>query len=200
MVYINTKALSRRASLQVVLAGLGVIALAHSAFANANLDRPLVTVWKTPSCGCRKDWVVHLRKEGFEVVTNDVNDTAPIRQKLGLPTKFDSCHTAQVGGYVLEGHVPASEVKRLLREKPAAIGLAVPDMPVGSPGMEMNGEMLGLRDAFDVVLVTKDGGSRVYKFYGAKAAAKNTFRSDCSNSSIWTCIGPITPRSERQVL
>lgn len=177
MVYINTKALSRRASLQLVLAGLGVTVLVHPVFAKANQDLPLVTVWKTATCGCCKDWVLHLRREGFEVVTNDVNDTAPIREKLGLPVKFGSCHTAQAGGYVLEGHVPASEVKRLLLEKPAAIGLAVPGMPVGSPGMEMNGEMLGVRDAFDVVLVTKDGGSRVYKSYGAKADAKKTFKS-----------------------
>jgi hypothetical protein len=105
---------------------------------------------------------IHLRKEGFNVVTNDVNDTAPIRQKLGLPAKFGSCHTAQVGGYVLEGHVPAQEVKRLLREKPAAIGLAVPGMPVGSPGMEVKGEMLGVRDVYDVLLATADGNSRVY--------------------------------------
>ena len=170
----NTKSMSRRASLQVVLTGLAVASLGHPAFAKATHDLPPVSVWKTATCGCCKDWVLHLRKQGFEVITNDVNDTAPIRQKLGLPLKFASCHTAQVGGYVLEGHVPAFEVKRLLLEKPVAIGLAVPGMPVGSPGMEMRGEILGVRDAFDVVLVTKNGGSRVYKSYGAKAAAKNT--------------------------
>ena len=118
-----------------------------------------------------------MRKEGFNVVTNDVPDTAPIRQKLGLPAKFGSCHTAQVGGYVIEGHVPASEVKRLLRKKPAAIGLAVPGMPIGSPGMEMKGEMLGVRDAFDVVLVTRDGNSRVYESYAAKTAIKPSVKS-----------------------
>jgi len=118
-----------------------------------------------------------LRKEGFHVVTNDVSDTVPVRQKLGLPAKFGSCHTAQVSGYVLEGHVPAREVKRLLRENPVAIGLAVPGMPVGSPGMEMPGEMLGVRDAYDVLLVTPDGSSRVYESYGAKAATKSRFKS-----------------------
>lgn len=143
----------------------------------AAIQLETVTVWKTPTCGCCKDWVIHLRKEGFNVVANDVPDTAPIRQKLGLPAKFGSCHTAQVGGYVIEGHVPASEVKRLLREKPAAIGLAVPGMPVGSPGMEMKGDMLGVRDAYDVMLVTRDGSSRVYKSYAANAATKSRVKS-----------------------
>jgi hypothetical protein len=91
---------------------------------------------------------------------------------LGLPAKFGSCHTAQVGGYVIEGHVPAREVKRLLREKPVAVGLAVPGMPIGSPGMEMRGEMAGARDTFDVVLVARDGSSRVYESYTAKPANK----------------------------
>lgn len=156
---------------------LGAATLGYSKFGNANSPTEVVTVWKTPSCGCCKEWVIHLRKEGFNVVTNDVPDTAPIRQKLGLPAKFGSCHTAQVGGYVLEGHVPAREVKRLLREKPTALGLAVPGMPVGSPGMEMPGDMQGVRDAFDVVLVTRDGNSRVYAAYAANAATKSSVKS-----------------------
>ncbi len=168
---------SRRRFVQTSLSLLAVTALGYSRVGMAAILPETVTVWKTPTCGCCKDWVIHLRKEGFNVVTNDVNDTAPIRQKLGLPAKFGSCHTAQVGGYVLEGHVPAQEVKRLLREKPAAIGLAVPGMPVGSPGMEMPGEMPGVRDAFDVVLVTRDGSSRVYESYSAKAATKSGGKS-----------------------
>jgi hypothetical protein len=175
--YPPTKILTRRTTLKAVLTTLGAAAIGYSKSGNANSPGEVVTVWKTPSCGCCKDWVIHLRKEGFSVVTNDVNDTAPVRQKLGLPAKLGSCHTAQVGGYVLEGHVPAREVKRLLREKPAAIGLAVPGMPVGSPGMEMPGEMQGVRDAFDVVLVTRDGSSRVYASYSAKAATKSSSKS-----------------------
>ena len=173
----HTRLGTRRNTLRVLLTTLGAATLGYSKFGSASSPAEVVTVWKTPSCGCCKDWVIHLRKEGFNVVTNDVNDTAPIRQKLGLPAKFGSCHTAQVGGYVLEGHVPAQEVKRLLREKPVAIGLAVPGMPVGSPGMEMPGEMLGVRDAFDVLLVTADGNSRVYESYAAKAATKPRVKS-----------------------
>lgn len=172
-----TRPASRRKFVQTSLSLLAITALGYSKVGMAAIQPDTVTVWKTPTCGCCKDWVIHLRKEGFNVVTNDVNDTAPVRQKLGLPAKFGSCHTAQVGGYVLEGHVPAQEVKRLLREKPAAIGLAVPGMPVGSPGMEMKGEMLGVRDAFNVLLVTTDGNSRVYESYSAKTATKSSVKS-----------------------
>ena len=168
---------NRRRFVRTSLSLLAITALGYPLMSTAAIQPETVTVWKTPSCGCCKDWVIHLRKEGFNVVTNDVPDTAPIRQKLGLPAKFGSCHTALVGGYVIEGHVPAKEVIRLLREKPAAIGLAVPGMPVGSPGMEMPGEMQGVRDAFDVVLVTRDGSSRVYESYTAKTATKSRVKS-----------------------
>lgn len=168
---------TRRTFMQSALGLLSVSTLAYAQPGITATQLEKVTVWKTPTCGCCKDWVIHLRNEGFNVVTNDVNDTAPIREKLGLPAKFGSCHTALVGGYVLEGHVPAQEVKRLLRERPAAIGLAVPGMPVGSPGMEMRGEMSGVRDAYDVVLVTKDGSSRVYQSYTAKAANRSSSKS-----------------------
>ena len=173
----STRPASRRKFMQTSLSVLAICALSYPQIGMAAIQPESVTVWKTPSCGCCKEWVIHLRKEGFNVVTNDVPDTAPMRQKLGLPAKFGSCHTALVGGYVIEGHVPAKEVIRLLREKPVAIGLAVPGMPVGSPGMEMPGAMLGVRDAFDVVLVTKDGSSRVYKSYAAKTATKSRVKS-----------------------
>ncbi len=173
----STKQASRRRFIRSSFSVLATAAFGYSHVATAAIQPESVTVWKTPTCGCCKDWVIHMRKEGFNVVANDVADTAPIRQKLGLPAKFGSCHTAQAGGYVIEGHVPASEVKRLMREKPAAIGLAVPGMPVGSPGMEMRGEMLGVRDAFDVVLVTADGSSRVYQSYAAKTATKSRVKS-----------------------
>ncbi len=122
-----------------------------------------IEVWKDPNCGCCKQWVAHLQKNGFQVTTHDVADTAPFRQKLDLPAKFGACHSARVASYALEGHVPAQDIRRLLREKPAARGLAVPGMPVGSPGMEMG----NARDAYDVLLVLSDGNSRVYRSYPA---------------------------------
>jgi hypothetical protein len=164
---------ARRLVLQLPLAALGAWALAHPLVALAAPNPEQVTVWKTPNCGCCKDWVAHLQSNGFQVVTHDVPDTAPMRQKLGLPAKYGSCHTAQLGGYVLEGHVPASEVRRLLREKPKAIGLAVPGMPVGSPGMGMGDR----RDAYDVLLVLADGSSRVYQTYTAQSSAKPLTKS-----------------------
>ena len=146
-----------------------LVLAAMSAFAGpvlAAAARTQITVWKTPNCGCCKDWVKHLEANGFDAVTHDVKETASKRQALGLAEKYGSCHTATVNGYVLEGHVPARDIQRLLREKPSAIGLAVPGMPVGSPGMDMGTGA----DAFDVVLVLKDGSSRVFQSYAAKAA------------------------------
>jgi hypothetical protein len=124
---------------------------------------PMVEIWKDPNCGCCQDWVKHLNASGFATrVHDDGNDTA--RARLGVPAKLGSCHTGMVGGYALEGHVPAREVHRLLREKPKAIGLAVPGMPVGSPGMD--GAIYGdRRDPYDVLLVLADGASRVYQSY-----------------------------------
>ena len=126
--------------------------------------RPLVEVWKSPSCGCCKDWVSHLEREGFAVKVTEVNDTPGMRARLGMPQRYGSCHTARVQGYLLEGHVPAREVHRLLKEKPVAIGLAVPAMPVGSPGMD-GPEYGGRKDPYDVLLVQRDGGARVYQAY-----------------------------------
>jgi hypothetical protein len=98
----------------------------------AQTAKPQVEVWKDPSCGCCKDWIAHMQSSGFAVKSYDSGNTAA-RARLGLPQRLGSCHTALVGGYVVEGHVPASDVKRLLKERPKALGLAVPGMPVGSP-------------------------------------------------------------------
>ena len=95
-----------------------------------------VDVYKSPYCGCCEKWVEHLQQAGFAVRTHDVNDVPAARQRLGMPERLGSCHTAKVAGYVVEGHVPADDIQRLLKEKPKAIGLAVPSMPPGSPGME----------------------------------------------------------------
>ena len=128
--------------------------------------RPRLEVWKTASCGCCKDWVKHVQAAGFEVKAHDVSDDAKRqkRQQLGLPEAFGSCHTALVDGYVVEGHVPAREIGRLLKERPQAVGLTVTGMPVGSPGMD--GPEYGTRrDKFAVVLVQRDGRQSVYQNY-----------------------------------
>ncbi|MBE7417950.1 MAG: DUF411 domain-containing protein [Ideonella sp.] len=126
-------------------------------------EPPPVEVWKGPSCGCCKDWVHHLEANGFRVRSHD-SGNSDARAALGMPLRYGSCHTARVGGYTIEGHVPAREIRRLLAEKPAAVGLAVPAMPVGSPGMD-GPEYGGRRDPYDVLLVQKDGRSNVYQSY-----------------------------------
>lgn len=116
-----------------------------------------VTVYKSPTCGCCKQWVTHLRDHGFTVKATDVSDVDPYKRKHGLPRRLGSCHTALVDGYVIEGHVPADDIKRLLTERPNVKGLAVPGMPMGSPGME------GPRkDPYAVLSFDAQGNSRVY--------------------------------------
>jgi hypothetical protein len=123
------------------------------------LSQVQAEVWKTPSCGCCKAWVKHLQDNGFRVLAHDVPDTAPKRAELGMPAKLASCHTARIGNYTVEGHVPATDIKRLLTESRHAIGLAVPGMPIGSPGMEQGSQ----RDKFDVLLVLHDGATSVFQ-------------------------------------
>ncbi len=120
-----------------------------------------VQVFKSPSCGCCGSWVEHMRSAGFTVKVTEVDDTTAARKRLGLPDRYGSCHTATVGGYVLEGHVPAAEVKRLLASKPKAIGLAVPGMPPSAPGMDVPGR----KDPYDVLLIGPEGQSSVFATY-----------------------------------
>jgi hypothetical protein len=120
-------------------------------------------VWKSPTCGCCKDWITHLEANGFRVKVHDVGNTAA-RARLKIAAKLGSCHTALVGGYAIEGHVPAADIQRLLKERPDAIGLAVPGMPHGSPGMD--GPAYGNRqDPYDVLLIAQDGSTRVFSSY-----------------------------------
>ncbi|WP_428853040.1 DUF411 domain-containing protein [Imbroritus primus] len=154
----------RRTLLQFLAASATVVAI--PAFAQKAASLPVIDVYKSPSCGCCGAWIEHLQKNGFTVRAHNVDDTSTMRQKLRMPEKFGSCHTAKVGNYVLEGHVPASEVKRLLAERPAALGLAVPAMPVGSPGMEVAS---GRVDPYDVLLVQADGKSSVYRSYKGRS-------------------------------
>src|SRR4029079_6970135 len=109
-------------------------------------------------------WVDHLKSSGFQVTVKNVESTAQYQEKFGVPQKMGSCHTAVVDGYTIEGHVPASEIQRLLKERPKAKGLAVPGMPMGAPGMEA-GEH---RNAYSVILFQEDGKTSVYANYPAK--------------------------------
>jgi len=129
----------------------------------AQTARATVEVWKGPTCGCCREWIRHIEASGFQVQSHD-NGNTEIRARLGMPVKYGSCHTARVGGYVLEGHVPARDIRRLLQEKPRAIGLAVPGMPVGSPGMD-GPEYQGRKDAYQVLLVARDGTTMPYQAY-----------------------------------
>lgn len=143
---------------------LGMAALGATSFAVAAKPSAIpVEVWKDPNCGCCKDWIAHMEKNGFAVTVKDQGNNAA-RARLGMPQKFGSCHTAVVQGYVIEGHVPASDIQRLLKEKPQALGLAVPGMPVGSPGMD-GAVYGGRRDPYKVLLVQKDGSSQVFNSY-----------------------------------
>jgi hypothetical protein len=149
----------RRAVLAAVATAAFVPALAR-----AQRALPEVQVYKSPTCGCCNDWIRHLQAAGFSVRATDVPDSRFMRARFGMPSKFASCHTALAGGYVVEGHVPAREIKRLLRERPNALGLAVPGMPVGSPGMD-GPEYRGVVDPYDVLLVQPDGRATVFASY-----------------------------------
>jgi hypothetical protein len=147
----------RKLYLAGMLIPVGITTVAASA---RDYTKPVaVTVYKNAQCGCCKNWVEHLRQSGFEVTANDVDDLAAIKSKLGVPSALGSCHTAVVGQYVVEGHVPAADIRRLLADKPKVLGIAVPGMPVGSPGMEVPGR---LADRYDVTAFAKDGSQHVF--------------------------------------
>ena len=129
-------------------------------------------VWKDPNCGCCQDWVDHMKVNGFVVKVHDAGNNA-VRARLGLPQKLGSCHTALVGGYVVEGHVPASDVRALLQQRPQALGLTVPGMPVGSPGMD-GPEYGNRRDPYDVLLVARDGSTQIFKTYNTPHHKRTT--------------------------
>jgi hypothetical protein len=122
-----------------------------------------VEVWKEATCGCCKDWIAHMEANGFKVFVN-TGETNAARARFGIRQNMASCHTARVGGYAIEGHVPAREIRRLLREKPVAVGLAAPGMPIGSPGMDTP-SYNGKKNPYSVMLVAKDGSATVYQKY-----------------------------------
>lgn len=118
---------------------------------------PVVEIYKSAQCGCCKAWAEHLQKNGFTVILHDVGDIPAARKKLGMPDQYGSCHTAKIGQYLVEGHVPADDIKRLLRDRPKSIGLSVPAMPLGSPGMESDHPV-----PYDTLLIGKDGNAKVF--------------------------------------
>ena len=117
-----------------------------------------ITVFKDPNCGCCKEWIEHLRKHAFRVTAKDTNHVSGIKRSGRVPSQLVSCHTAFVNGYVIEGHVPAEDIKRLLKEKPKVAGLAVGGMPIGSPGMEVGNR----KDKYDVIAFNRDGSTQVF--------------------------------------
>lgn len=127
----------------------------------AHVGSRAITVYHSPTCGCCKDWIAHLRRHGFEVSDVQRDDVMPTKRQLGLPDELASCHTAVIDGYVIEGHVPADDIKRLVADKPALAGLAVPGMPSGAPGMEQGGR----RDPFAVLGFDRAGRIEPYSQY-----------------------------------
>lgn len=133
---------------------------------SATAEPVKMSVKKSASCGCCQIWVDYLKASGFQVTTENMVMGQLMKFKLdhGIKPKHSSCHTGRIAGYTIEGHVPTREIKRLLRERPDAVGLSVPGMPIGSPGMEVD----ALRDAYDVLLIKKDGSSEVFAHYTSK--------------------------------
>jgi hypothetical protein len=121
----------------------------------------LIEVAKSPTCGCCTAWIDRLRWAGFQVEIRDMDDVTPFARNLGVPDNLRSCHTGSIGGYAIEGHVPVADIRRLLAERPDAAGIAVPGMPHGSPGMEVNNE----REPYDVILFTRDGRRSAFARY-----------------------------------
>lgn len=145
--------------LLLALLGLGGY-LWFGSSASANL--PTVTVYKSPTCNCCTEWVAHMREQGFPVEVESRMNVQPVKKQVGLPSSLAACHTAVVEGYVVEGHVPARDVKRLLRETPDVRGVSVPGMPTGSPGME-RGDWV---EPYDVLTFTPAGDTTVFAHYG----------------------------------
>lgn len=155
-----------------LLAGIGMVAIAGCsrspaesgvAVAGEPAALPLMQVHKNVGCACCDKWVEHMKAAGFGAEVHEVSNMGPVKERLGVPVAMGSCHTAEVDGYFVEGHVPAQDVIRLLKERPEARGLTVPGMPLGSPGMEVEGQS----QPFDVYLVANDGATTVFAQHGA---------------------------------
>jgi len=137
---------------------ISTMALAMQVFTLAQAP-PTISVVRDPGCGCCLNWVAHLEQSGFKATVTESTDMASVKRMRGVPSSAESCHTGVVNGYVIEGHVPAADIKRLLKERPQIVGLAVPRMPLGSPGMEVpSGEV----QPYDVIAFDKSGGTKVF--------------------------------------
>jgi hypothetical protein len=147
-----------------LLALIAAVPACGASFGARAAPELIITVHKDPACGCCTDWVQHLHGAGFTTKVIDMRELDPVKQRLGVPDDLAACHTAEVTGYVIEGHVPAGAIRRLLREKPTAKGLAVPGMPVGSPGMEG-----GTPERYDVILFGPEGRQTYMTFVGDQA-------------------------------
>jgi len=145
--------------MKIFVASLLVLGLAQASWAAP--ASPVIDVYKSPTCGCCSKWIDHLKANGFTVRAHNTENVAAHKLRLGVPAGYGACHTAEVDGYVVEGHVPAKEIKRMLTAKPRARGLVVPAMPAGSPGMETGGP----QDPYEVFLVNRDGSTRTYARY-----------------------------------
>jgi hypothetical protein len=150
--------ITRRHLLRRTFEALAFFSVAHWLIAPpaGATDRPRVVVWKDASCGCCNGWVDHMRQSGFPVTAQDSGNMAAVKKARGVPEALQSCHTAVIDGYVIEGHVPASDIMRLITDRPEAKGLAVPGMPASAPGMDQPGE------PYTVVLFGAPTGDRVY--------------------------------------
>ena len=147
-----------------MVAILAAALAADSLSLRAQAKAPSITVYKDPSCGCCSKWIDHLRQHGFETKTIPAPDVSAVKKKNNVPDRTRSCHTALVGGYVIEGHVPAADIQQLLKKRPSGvIGLAVPGMPMGSPGMEVPG---GQVQSYDVLAFDKEGRTTVFASHG----------------------------------
>ena len=153
----NTSIMTRRAALGIFVASWITPTVSASA------QEPAVLVHKDPNCGCCAGWVRHLKEAGFAVTVEETADLQAVRKRMGVPADLAACHTAEIAGYVIEGHVPASAVRRLLKELPNATGLAVPGMPAGSPGMEG-----GAQQRYDAILFGATGRRPFMQFVGAE--------------------------------
>lgn len=151
---------SRRRTWLLGSTGVALIAVLPS-LARAHGTAAHLEMWSDDGCECCTQWAKHLQNYQFDVAQRQVDDVAAMRKQLGMPEKYAGCHVARVGRYVIDGHVPALDILRLLREQPQAIGLAVPDMPVGSPGMERAGK----NDPYQVLLIGLDANATVFKSY-----------------------------------
>lgn len=146
-------------TLVIGMAGVLILSVALVGQQQAKPKPIPISVYKSPACGCCAQWVDYMRKNGFDPKVQDVDNIGALKLKLGVREEFSSCHTTEVGGYIVEGHVPVESVQRLLKERPKIAGIAVPGMPAGSPGMEVPS---GKKDSYNVVAFTSDGKTTVF--------------------------------------